>query len=116
VIEVREILRLWLDGRSLRDMSRLSGAEGRHRQSQLSCTGSRRTERNVGRERTFAQVDVFASRPYGGILSRSSLRRWSDRHRHGPVRHMDQLGRNHVRDYTDVGGSRFRTAVFFPSR
>jgi hypothetical protein len=25
VIEVREILRLWLDGRSLRDVSRLSG-------------------------------------------------------------------------------------------
>ena len=30
------------------------------------------TERNVGRERAFTQVDVFAARRYGGILSRSS--------------------------------------------
>ena len=39
-------------------------------------------------------------------------RRRSHRHRHGPVRDMDQLGRNHLCDYTEVGGRRFRTAVF----
>jgi hypothetical protein len=27
MIEVREILRLWLDGRSLRDVSKLAGAD-----------------------------------------------------------------------------------------
>jgi hypothetical protein len=46
---------------------------GRHSQSQSSCTAAQdETERNVGQERTFAQVDVFAARPYGETLSRSS--------------------------------------------
>jgi hypothetical protein len=29
MIEVKEILRLWLDGRSLREVCKLSGAEGK---------------------------------------------------------------------------------------
>ena len=43
------------------------GSGGRHSPSQSSCTGAQaETERNVGRERAFAQVDVFAARPYRG--------------------------------------------------
>jgi hypothetical protein len=65
VIEVREILRLWLDHRSLRDVSR-SGERVDTARASHPARAQAETKRKVGRDRTFAQVDVFAARPYGG--------------------------------------------------
>jgi len=76
-----------------------------------------RGPRRNGAERGSATGIRTSRRLRNTTLRRKSCRgrprrRRSHRHRHGPVRHMDQLVRNHVCDYTEVGGRRFRTAVF----
>ena len=82
-------------------------------QYQSSCTGSSRNgaERGSGTGIRTSRRLCSTTLPGKSCRGRPRRRR-SHRHRHGPVRQMDQLGRNHLCDYTEVAGSRFRTAVF----